>query len=105
PDWFQQPQQIGYSLYVDRFAGTLKGLIETIPHLQQLGVTYLHLLPIFLPQSGESDGGFAVADHRKVDPCLGTNDDLARLARALDEAGITLCLDVVCNHTARDHTW
>lgn len=105
PDWFQQPRQIGYSLYVDRFAGTLSGLIETIPHLQQLGVTYLHLLPIFLPQSGDNDGGFAVADHRRVDPRLGTNDDLGRLARALDEAGITLCLDVVCNHTARDHAW
>lgn len=105
PDWFQRPNQIGYSLYVDRFGGTLSGLIETIPHLTALGVTYLHLLPIFLPQSGESDGGFAVADHRRVDPRLGTNADLARLARALDEAGITLCLDVVCNHTARDHAW
>jgi amylosucrase len=105
PDWFQKPDRIGYSAYADRFAGTLKGIIGKIPYLTDLGVTYLHLLPVYVPQSGDNDGGFAVADHRRVDPRLGDIDDLRMLAAALNEAGITLCLDIVCNHTARDHDW
>jgi amylosucrase len=56
-------------------------------------------------QSGDNDGGFAVADYRSVEPRLGTADDLTALAEAAHQAGMALCLDVVCNHTARDHAW
>ncbi len=103
--WLQQPRQIGYSFYVDRFAGDLPGLIRRLPYLRGLGVTYLHPLPLLRARDGDSDGGFAVADFRSVEPALGTIADLTALAGALHRDGMALILDVVCNHTAAEHDW
>ena len=105
PDWFQQPGMLGYVAYTDRFAGNLRGVVERIPYLNELGVTYLHLMPLLKPRSGPNDGGYAVADYRAVDPSLGTMDDLAALAAQLRANGISLCIDLVCNHTAKEHDW
>ncbi|MEA1673484.1 alpha-amylase family glycosyl hydrolase [Nitrospirillum sp. BR 11163] len=105
PDWFQRPDQLGYCFYVDRFAGTLPGVQRRLGYLADLGVTYLHPLPLLAMQPGDNDGGFAVADYRSVEPRLGRTEDLAALAEAAHAAGMSLCLDVVCNHTARDHAW
>jgi amylosucrase len=103
--WLQDPRQVGYSFYVDRFSGDLKRLIDRLPYLSELGVTYLHPLPLLRAREGDSDGGFAVADFRDVEPILGTVDDLAALADALHRQGMALILDVVCNHTAAEHAW
>lgn len=103
--WFQRCDAVGYVCYVDRFAGTLDGLAERLDYLQELGVSYLHLMPLLRPRSGDSDGGYAVADYRSVDPGLGTMDDLRRLAVTLRSRRISLCIDVVVNHTAREHEW
>ncbi|HZD11343.1 MAG TPA: alpha-amylase family glycosyl hydrolase, partial [Candidatus Binatia bacterium] len=46
PDWFQQSEMIGYVCYADRFAGDLQGVAEKISYLKELGVTYLHLMPL-----------------------------------------------------------
>lgn len=108
PDWFQQPQMLGYAAYADRFAapGTgLAGVAERVDHLTSLGVTYLHLMPLLNPRPSPNDGGYAVADYRTVRPDLGTVDDLHELAATLREAGISLCLDLVLNHVAREHEW
>ncbi len=105
PDWFQQAHMVGYIAYVDRFADTLQGVAEKIPYLQELGVTYLHLMPLLQPRAGENDGGYAVADYRQVDSRLGTMADLAALTAQLRAAGISLCTDLVCNHTAMEHIW
>lgn len=105
PDWFQKPEMIGYVCYVDRFAGTLQGVAERIPYLKELGVTYLHLMPLLKPRPGPSDGGYAVMNYREVNPALGTMDDLADLASELRRNGISLCIDLVCNHTAKEHRW
>jgi amylosucrase len=105
PDWFQSPAVVGYVCYVDRFAGTLRGIERNLDYLAELGVTYLHLMPLLEPRPGENDGGYAVADYRAVDPALGTIDDLAHLARRLRDRDISLCTDVVLNHTAREHEW
>ena len=105
PDWFQRPAMVGYSCYVDRFAGDLAGVVDRIPYLAELGVTYLHLMPFLSARDGENDGGYAVSDYDRVDARLGTNDDLERLTTALRDAGISLCVDVVANHTADDHEW
>jgi amylosucrase len=59
---------VGYVAYTDRFAGTLRGLHDRLDHLAELGVTYLHLMPLLAPREGENDGGYAVADYRAVDP-------------------------------------
>ena len=105
PDWFQQSSMLGYVCYTDRFANTLQGIHDKIPYLKELGVTYLHLMPVLKPRQGESDGGYAVADYRQIAPNLGTMDDLAKLAQTLHAEGIHLCIDLVCNHTAKEHEW
>ncbi len=104
-DWFQQPHMVGYVCYTERFAGTLNGVQEKIPYLKELGVTYLHLMPLLKPRPGANDGGYAVMDYRQVREDLGTMADLARLAQALRGEGISLCIDLVCNHTAKEHAW
>jgi len=104
-DWYQQPDMIGYVAYADRFAGTLEGVAERIPYLQELGVTYLHLMPLLKPRPGANDGGYAVMDYRQVRDDLGTMEDLAALTAELRRRQISLCIDLVCNHTAKEHEW
>ena len=103
PAWFQRSRMIGYVCYADRFAGSLRGIREHLDYLTELGVTYLHLMPLLRPREGENDGGYAVADYGQVDPRVGTMDDLQALAADLHERGIALCVDLVLNHTAREH--
>ena len=105
PDWFQRPETIGYAAYADRFAGDLRGVAERSAYLEELGVRYLHLMPLMTPRPGPDDGGYAVADHRTVRPDLGTTGDLAALTATLRARGISLCLDLVVNHVAREHEW
>ncbi|MGE5718815.1 MAG: alpha-amylase family glycosyl hydrolase, partial [Nocardioidaceae bacterium] len=105
PDWFQRPDIVGYAAYADRFAGTLAGVAERTDYLKELGVGYLHLMPLLQPRPNPNDGGYAVQDYRSVRPDLGTMEDLRKLTRRLREEGISLCLDLVLNHVAREHEW
>ncbi len=105
PDWFQSERMVGGALYVDLFAENLGKLRETIPYFQELGLTYLHLMPLFAVRPGDNDGGYAISNYRSVDPQLGTIDDLRRLADDLRAFGINLVLDFVFNHTSDDHDW
>ncbi len=105
PEWYLSEKLVGGALYVDLFSENLGKLREQIPYFQQLGVTYLHLMPLFAVRPGNSDGGYAISNYRSVDPRIGTIDDLQGLADDLREAGIILVLDFVFNHTADDHYW
>ena len=105
PGWFASQSMLGYSTYVQRFGGNLQGVAARIPHLCELGVTYLHLLPFLRARAGESDGGFAVASFEQVEPQLGSNADLLELTAQLRAAGISLCSDLILNHVADDHAW
>jgi amylosucrase len=105
PDWLQQPRMFGYACYTERFAGSLLGVAEQLDYLADLGVTYLHLMPLFQPREGDNDGGYAVQDYRAVRPDLGTVDDLRDLAATLRSRGISLVVDLVVNHVAREHEW
>jgi amylosucrase len=103
--WFQRSDAIGYVCYVDRFAGKLRHMRTKLDYLTELGVSYLHLMPLLRPRDGANDGGYAVANYREVDPALGTMDDLSELATDLHRRGMSLCIDFVLNHTAREHEW
>ena len=92
-------------LYVKAFAGTLQGVREKLDYLQEAGVNYLHLMPLLESPEGRSDGGYAVSDFRKVQPELGTMEDLAALAEDCHGRGMAVCLDFVMNHTSEDHEW
>ncbi|MGD9792204.1 MAG: alpha-amylase family protein [Acidimicrobiia bacterium] len=105
PSWFQHADRIGYVAYADRFGGTLTGVREHLDYLGELNVNYLHLMAVLKPREGANDGGYAVADYGDVDPKLGSWGDLVALSEDLRRRGISLCLDLVCNHTAREHPW
>lgn len=105
PDWFQREGMLGYVFYVERFAGTLKGIEQHLPYLEELGANYLHLMYCLRPRDGENDGGYAIADYRNVDPRLGTIDDLEAVCRTLRKRGMSVCIDLVLNHCAKDHEW
>ncbi len=105
PDWFQRETMLGYICYPDLFAGTLQGVREHLSYLCELGVSYLHLMPLLTPRPGPNDGGYAVQDYRTVNPALGTMQDLALLAGELHDHGMSLCVDLVLNHTAKEHEW
>ncbi|WP_199712233.1 alpha-amylase family protein [Kocuria tytonis] len=103
--WFSSREAVGGVCYVDRFGGTLAGLRERIPYFKELGLTYLHLMPLYESPGGNSDGGYAVSSYRHVDPALGTMAELAEFATQLRAQGIALVLDFVFNHTSNEHAW
>lgn len=105
PHWYKSNQQVGAVCYVNLFANNLAGIQEKIPYFQQLGITYLHLMPLYECPKKENDGGYAVSSFRKVNPQLGTMEQLTSLATALRKAGISLALDLVFNHTSNEHEW
>jgi glycosidase len=105
PLWFQSNQMLGGICYVDLFANDLEGVKSKIPYFKELGLTYLHLMPLFKAPEGENDGGYAVSSYRDVHPPLGTLEQLASLAREFRQAGISLVVDLVFNHTSDEHLW
>jgi amylosucrase len=105
PDWFQRPGMAGYVFYIDRFNGTLKGILDKLDYLQDLGITYVHLMPCLKPRPGDSDGGYSVMDYRQINPAFGTMADFEAVSAALRARGISLCVDLVLNHTAKEHAW
>ncbi len=105
PFWYKSHTAVGGVLYVDLFNGTLAGVREKIPYLRRLGLTYIHLMPLFECPATNSDGGYAISDFRTVNPALGSMDDLRELADALRAEGISLTLDFVFNHTSDEHEW
>jgi glycosidase len=105
PLWFQSNQMLGGVCYVDLFAEDLEGVKSKIPYFKELGLTYLHLMPLFKAPDGENDGGYAVSSYREVHPPLGTMEQLSSLARELRNAGISLVVDLVFNHTSDEHMW
>ena len=105
PEWFRACKMLGVTMYPGLFAGSLKGVEEKLGYLKEQGITYVHLMPLLKMPHPDNDGGYAVEDFNQVDPTLGSNGDLARLAAAMRRRGMSLCLDFVINHTADTHDW
>ena len=105
PSWFRSNIMLGGVCYVDLFADNLEGIRSKIPYFKDLGLTYLHLMPFYNSPKGENDGGYAVNDYHTVNPSLGTMEQLTSLAHDLRQAGISLAVDLVFNHTSDEHIW
>jgi len=107
-DWWRQA--VVYQIYPRSFSdhdgdglGDLRGVIDRVPYLADLGVDAVWLSPFY--PSALADGGYDVDDYRDVDPRLGTLADFDAMARALHEAGIQVIVDLVPNHTSNRHAW
>ena len=103
--WYKNNQNLGMMLYVDLFAENLDGVRSHLDYIQECGVNYLHLMPLLESPTGESDGGYAVSDFRKISDELGSFEDLYELTKDCHSRGIVTCLDFVMNHTSREHEW
>lgn len=105
PDWYRSNDLLGMMMYTNAFAGTLQGVREKLDYIKSCGVNYLHLMPLLESPKGRDDGGYAISDFRKVQPELGTMEDLEALTADCHKQGISCCLDFVMNHTSEDHAW
>lgn len=105
PDWFQRSDMAGYVFYIDRFAGTLAKVLEKLDYLEEMGITYVHFMPCLKPRPGDSDGGYSVMDYRAINPAYGTMTEFEAVTEELRKRGISVCIDLVLNHTAKEHAW
>lgn len=105
PHWYKDQNMLGMQLYTQCFGGTLNGVRAHLDYLRETGVNYLHLMPLLESPEGKSDGGYAVSDFRRVQPDLGTMEDLAALTAECHEMGMAVCVDFVMNHTSDEHDW
>lgn len=104
-DWYKKNDMLGMMFYIDNFAGNMKGVQEKLDYIEKCNVNYIHLMPFLDTVEGRSDGGYAVADFRKVQEKLGTMEDLENLTAACHKKNINVCMDFVMNHTSEDHEW
>jgi amylosucrase len=103
--WFLSNQLAGMSLYVDRFCGNIQNLSFSLDYFEKLGINFLHLMPVFESPRNESDGGYAVSNFRKIDARFGNLEDLKTVQAQMLQKNMYLMLDIVLNHTSRQHEW
>ncbi len=105
PNWYKNNDMLGMMLYIDNFAGNMKGVESKLDYLEKSHVNYIHLMPFLDTPKGRSDGGYAVSDFRKVQERLGTMEDLESLTAACHKKNMNVCMDFVMNHTSEEHEW
>ena len=105
PGWYKDQKMLGMQIYTQCFGGNLKGVEKHLDYIQETGANYLHLMPLLESPKEKSDGGYAVSDFRKVQPELGTMEDLADLAEECHKRDMVVCIDFVMNHTSDEHIW
>ena len=116
PDWLRDA--VIYQVFVDRFdpglgrewlepeslngfsGGTIRGVIDRLPYLTELGITCLWLSPVF---PSPSHHGYDATDYASVEPRLGSDADLDELFVAAHDHGIRVILDFVANHLSSEH--
>lgn len=103
--WYMSEKMAGMMLYVDRFSEDLYHFEEKIDYLAELGITYVHFMPLLKSREGNNDGGYAVSDYLSVEERLGTMEQLEKVVGLLKKRGIRTCIDFVLNHTAKEHVW
>jgi glycosidase len=86
----------------DFAGGDLNGIREKLPYIASLGVSVIYLNPIFMAASNHR---YDTADYRRIDPMLGTEEDLALLCRQAHEQNIRVILDGVFSHTGKNSVY
>lgn len=107
-DWWKN--EIAYQIYPRSFKdsnhdgiGDIKGIIEKLDYLENLGVTLLWLCPIY--KSPMDDNGYDISDYYDINPEFGTMHDLEELIEKAKEKNIKIIMDLVINHTSDEHPW
>lgn len=101
PHYVKDPET-GAVLQYDFFGGTLAGIRGKLDYLQDLGITCLYLNPVF---ESRSNHRYDTGDYKKIDPFLGTEEELKRLCREAKQKGIRILLDGVFSHTGADSVY
>lgn len=83
--------------------GDLRGVIEKLDYLKNLGVDYIWMTPFYV--SPQKDNGYDIADYYKIDPRYGTMEDFEELVKEAKGRNIDIMLDMVFNHTSTEHEW
>lgn len=106
--WYKEG--IVYQIYPRSFKdsngdgiGDLRGIIEKVPYLKELGISIIWLCPVY--QSPNDDNGYDISDYRQIHPDFGTMADMEELIDVLHKANIKLIMDLVVNHTSDEHEW
>ena len=108
PAWWKEA--VFYQIYPRSFKdtngdgiGDLRGIIEKLDYLKDLGVNALWLSPIY--DSPQDDNGYDIRDYRKIDSLFGSMEDFDELLAGVHERGMHLIMDLVVNHTSDEHEW
>lgn len=104
-NWIMSQNWVQTMLYVDRFSKNLKGFMKKIDYLEELGVNYVHLMPLLKMPAEANDGGYAVSDYKAVEKKFGSMADIRNIAKTFRQKGMLLELDLVLNHTSNEHEW
>lgn len=83
--------------------GDIKGIIEKLDYIKELGVDYIWLSPIC--KSPQNDNGYDIADYYTIDPLFGNNEDYENLIKEAKNRGMKIMMDLVLNHTSDQHEW
>ncbi|GAA5349270.1 alpha,alpha-phosphotrehalase [Streptococcus uberis] len=83
--------------------GDLRGIIEKIPYLKELGIDMVWLNPFY--PSPQRDNGYDVSDYTAVNPDFGTMADFEEMIQVGQDNGIDFMLDMVLNHCSTEHEW
>jgi oligo-1,6-glucosidase len=83
--------------------GDLRGIIEKLDYLQDLGVDVVWLSPVY--KSPNDDNGYDISDYQDIMDEFGTMDDWEEMLDGMHERDIKLVMDLVVNHTSDEHAW
>ena len=105
-DGLRNPVSVDRSNPSGRHGGDLKGIMEHLDYIQQLGVTAIWLTPVLEnDMPGGSYHGYATTDYYKVDPRFGSNEEYRQLVEECHKRGIKVVMDMIFNHCGLSHPW
>jgi alpha-glucosidase len=106
--WWKEA--VAYQVYPRSFndsnddgIGDLRGVINKLDYLQDLGIDVIWLSPMY--KSPNDDNGYDISDYQDIMDEFGTMEDFDELLASIHERGMKLILDLVVNHTSDEHPW